>query len=145
MTNEALKALDEIEICIKSILGVAHNNGVTALAKWKFEDQIKTIRSALTREAVDVDLMGVRQDIFNIIYPLMGNVSASKCWLATDYIMDYLAAQGHLTATVQEIEGLGDALEYFENGGNDAAYPEVHKAARAYHALAQGQTPEKGE
>lgn len=42
---DALDALKEIEGCISEIIEAAHRNGVTSLAKWKFSDQIKTIRA----------------------------------------------------------------------------------------------------
>tara|TARA_A200000113_G_scaffold196166_2_gene187059 strand:- start:309 stop:623 length:315 start_codon:yes stop_codon:yes gene_type:complete len=47
MQNEALEALDEIETVIQSILDIAHKNGVTELAAFKFKEQVKTIRTAL--------------------------------------------------------------------------------------------------
>lgn len=49
--NDALDALKEIEGCISEIIEAAHRNGVTSLAKWKFSDQIKTIRAALVAKA----------------------------------------------------------------------------------------------
>jgi len=58
-TEKALEALGEIENCISSILSLAHKNGVTALSKFKFKEQLKTIRTALQQpEVVSVEELG---------------------------------------------------------------------------------------
>lgn len=52
MTNkdktQAQEALEEVEKTIEAVINLAHKNGTTELAKFKFKDQCETIRKALT-------------------------------------------------------------------------------------------------
>ena len=78
-SQEAIEALEKVEVCIGEILDLAYNNGVTSLARFKFNDQTETIRAALEMKEVDVETLKLQRKDFE---PMGQGDSGFAAWRA---------------------------------------------------------------